>query len=108
MKVHISGQARSYLRAEAAYLRRHSPAAAPAFLARMAEARKNLGRFSEMGFDSESLPVPGSHRLVIGDYVLDYDIDDEGVVIIAIRHGRQNLVSAAIEDDFDYETPEED
>lgn len=108
MKVRLSGQARSYLLAEAQYLRSHSTAAAKAFLARMTEARRNLGRFSKMGFDSESLPVPGSHRLVLGDYVLDYDIDDDGIVIIAIRHGRQNLVSAAIEDDFDYEAPDDD
>ncbi len=107
MKVRLSGQARSYLRAEALFLRSHSAAAAKAFLARMTEARRNLGLFPQMGFDSESLPVPGSHRLVVGDYVLDYDIDDDGVVIIAIRYGRQNMISAAIEADFDYEAPDD-
>jgi plasmid stabilization system protein ParE len=42
---------------------------------------------------------------VVGNYVLDYDVDDQGVAIIAIRHGRQNVISAAVEADFDYEAP---
>jgi len=45
-----------------------------AFLDRMTEARRNLARFPELGLESERLPVPGSRRLVIGDYLLDYEV----------------------------------
>jgi plasmid stabilization system protein ParE len=89
MKVRLSGRARAYLRAEAAYLKKYSPGAAKAFLDRMAEARKNLARFPELGRGIERLPVPGSHRLVAGDYLLDYDLIDGDIVIISIRQGKK-------------------
>ncbi|RWB93767.1 MULTISPECIES: type II toxin-antitoxin system RelE/ParE family toxin [unclassified Mesorhizobium] len=103
MKVRLSGDARAYLRREAAYLQKHSQKAAKAFVDRMTEARKNLTRFPEMGETFDRLPIPGSHRLVVGDYLLDYDLADEEVVILSIRHGQQQPLTPEIEDDFDYE-----
>ncbi len=104
MKVRLSGEARAYLLAESAYLRKRSPIAAQAFLDRMREARQNLARFPEMGRGIERLPVPGSLRVVIGEYLLDYDIDDGLVLIVNIRHGAQQRLSPDVDDDFDYET----
>jgi plasmid stabilization system protein ParE len=103
MKVRLSGDARDYLRQEAAYLGKHSPKAAKRFVDRMAEARKNLARFPELGKGIERLPIPGSHRMVVGDYLLDYDLIDEEVVILSIRHGQQQPLTTQIDDDFDYE-----
>ncbi|MBM2713539.1 type II toxin-antitoxin system RelE/ParE family toxin [Mesorhizobium caraganae] len=103
MKVRLSGDARAYLRREAAYLQKHSQKAAKAFVDRMTEARKNLARFPEMGKTFDRLPIPGSHRLVVGDYLLDYDLADEEVVILSIRHGQQQPLTPEIDDDFDYE-----
>lgn len=103
MKVRLSGDARAYLRREAAYLRNYSQKAAKAFVDRMIEARNNLARFPEMGKTFDRLPIPGSHRLVVGDYLLDYDLTDEEVVILSIRHGQQQPLAPEIEDDFDYE-----
>ncbi|TIQ37414.1 MAG: type II toxin-antitoxin system RelE/ParE family toxin [Mesorhizobium sp.] len=103
MKVRLSGDARAYLRREAAYLQKYSQKAAKAFIDRMAEARKNLARFPEMGKTFDRLPIPGSHRLVVGDYLLDYDLTDDEVVILSIRHCQQQPLTPEIEDDFDYE-----
>lgn len=103
MKVRLSGIARAYLRREAAYLQRCSQKAAGAFVDRMTEARQNLARFPEMGKTFDRLPIPGSHRLVVGDYLLDYDVSDGAVVILSIRHGQQQPLAPDVEDDFDYE-----
>jgi hypothetical protein len=40
---------------------------------------------------------------VVGDYLLDYDVTEEEVVILSIRHGQQQSLTPEIEDDFDYE-----
>jgi len=42
-------------------------------------------------------------RLIVGDYVLDYDFDDSVVSITAIRHGRQLDPDLEKDDDFDFE-----
>jgi len=43
-------------------------------------------------------------RLVVGDYVLDYDLIGNTVAITAIRHGRQLDPEFIDEDDLDSET----
>ncbi|WP_051631352.1 type II toxin-antitoxin system RelE/ParE family toxin [Afifella pfennigii] len=103
MRVRLSGGARNYLRAEAAYLRGHSGAAAEAFLTRMKEARRNLAQFPDLGLGPERLPIPGARRFIVSDYLLDYEVKGGELVILAIRHGRQPPPSLKIEDDFDYE-----
>lgn len=102
-KVRLSGDARSYLLAEAVYLRERNPAAAQAFLDRMRKARMNLARFPAMGRGIEQLPVPGSHRLVVGDYLIDYDVSDDQLVIVSIRHGQQQPPPPEPDEDYDYE-----
>jgi plasmid stabilization system protein ParE len=102
-RVRLSAQAAVYLRAEAHYLRRHSRRAAKAFVLRMQEARTNLARFPDIGVGSARLPVPGARRLIVGDYVLDYDYSDDVVTVLAIRHGRQQPSDIEPDEDFDYE-----
>ena len=102
MKVRLAASARAYLRVETAYLKRYSQRAALAFVAQMQEARDNLAEFPALGRGIGHLPIPGMHRLIVGDYVLDYDVNEEEVVILAIRHGRQQPPEEP-EPDFDYE-----
>lgn len=105
-KVRLSGLARGYLRKEAHYLRQRSQPAAEAFLARMKEARRSLGKFPQIGFEQEGLPVSGNRSLVVGDYVLDYDLHGEDVYITAIRPGQKPEVTVEVNEDFDYEEKE--
>lgn len=58
-----------------------------------------------MGHASEDLPVPGVLRFVMGAYLVDYEMRDELIVILAIRHGRQRPPGTPIDDDFDFEAP---
>jgi len=105
MKVKVSAQARAYLRTEAAYLKRHSNQAALNFRNRIAEARQHLATFPELGRDIERLPVEGARRLVMGNYVLDYDIAGDEITILSIRHGQQIEMDPDLDADFDFEDP---
>lgn len=102
-KVVLAGQARSFLLAEAAYLRARNPGAADRFVQRLREARANLTRFEAIGFERDAPPVPGTRRLVVGDYLLDYLVG-ERIEIVAIRHGRQSEPEVLVDDDFDFES----
>src|SRR5271157_4192879 len=102
MKVRMSDDSRAYLRDEAKYLRKRSPAAARALSAAMRKARENLANFGELGFAKEGLPIPGMRRLIVGNYLLDYEISGDVILVVAIRHGRQKPPDMAVEDDFDF------
>ena len=103
MKVRISDDARAYLLRETAYLRKLSPAAAKNFSRQMKIARRDIGAFTNIGFESEELPVPGMRRLIVGDYLLDYEVGENEIHIVAVRHGRQLSPDVRLEEDFDYE-----
>jgi plasmid stabilization system protein ParE len=103
LKVRLSKNARTFIQREAKYLRERNQAAAESFLGRLRQARRNLAQFPKIGHEKTSLPVEGSMRLVVGDYVLDYDLDGEGVAITSIRHGRQQDPDLEKDDDFDFE-----
>jgi len=98
-RVLLAPKARSFLLSEASYLRSNSQRAADRFLTRIREARRALGRFEDLGFPNDALPLPGLRRLIIGDYVLDY-VPGDIVMIVAMRHGRQSE-SAIITDEID-------
>jgi plasmid stabilization system protein ParE len=103
IKVRMAGPARAYLRKEASYLRQYSPQAADAFLQRIREARENLKRFPQMGFEKSGLPVPGVRSLIVGAYNLDYEIEGDALIILSIRPGQVPEPSSAVDEDFDYE-----
>ena len=65
--------------------------------------RRSLGKFPDLGRRRDGLPVEGSMRLVVSDYILDYEFDDHVVSITAIRHGRQLDPDLERDDDFDFE-----
>lgn len=101
MRVRLSDEARAYLIRERAYLHARSIPAAAAFIARMKKARENLGRFQEIGFGPGRLPIPGARRLIVGDYILDYDIHDDLVLVSAISPAAKPV--ALVEYDEDHE-----
>jgi plasmid stabilization system protein ParE len=77
--------------------------AAKALTAVMRKARENLATFGELGFAKEGLPIPGMRRLIVGNYLLDYEISDGVILVVAIRHGRQMPPDMTSDDDFDFE-----
>jgi len=101
-QVLLAPKARAFLLAEARYLRDRSPRAADRFLDRLRDARRSLGRFDQIGFAHDALPIPGIRRLVVGDYLLDYFSGDV-ITVVAIRHGRQAEVIIPSDDFADYE-----
>lgn len=105
MKVMLSGQARAYIRNEAAYLRRHSRQAAQNFRARLVDAFASLASFPGIGRNVGPLPVPGARRIIVGDYVIDYDSSSDAIHVLAIRHGRQIEEGPDMDGDIDFEEP---
>jgi plasmid stabilization system protein ParE len=107
-KVRLSTNAKIYLTQEAKYLRDRNGAAAAAFVARMRHARELLAKFPELGTGKKGLPHSDMRCLVVGDYLLDYQIRGEEILILAIRHGRQLEISIELDDaryDDDTKTP---
>jgi len=42
-------------------------------------------------------------RVIVGNYLLDYEISGDVVLVVAIRHGRQMPPDMTLDDDFDFE-----
>ncbi len=103
MKFVVSSLARDYIRSEAAYLKKRSPQAAAHFRDDLTKLRQNLLHFPRLGHENEELPIPGVRRVVMGDYLVDYEIRDDAIVILKVRHGQQKPPAVDLEDDFDYE-----
>ena len=101
--VRLSDTARAFVQQEANYLRERNPNAAENFLERLREARRNLARHPEIGRPSP-VPLRGLRRLVVGEYILDYDVAADRVEIVAIRHGRQQDPFIISDPDLDFET----
>jgi plasmid stabilization system protein ParE len=104
MKVVVADQVRDFLRSEKAYLQRHSNAAYRRLSRRMRESKRLLSEFPQAGSE-KILPVIGIRRLVVDDYVLDYEITNHEVHILNMRHGRQQDPDMELTDNFDFEAP---
>jgi plasmid stabilization system protein ParE len=102
MRVIISAKVQDFLRHERSYLQRHSTIAWKRLSDRLRRTRKLLAEFPQLGAE-KPLPIPGLRRLVMGDYVLDYEVRDDEVHVLNMRHGRQNDPDLEIEPDIDYE-----
>jgi plasmid stabilization system protein ParE len=103
MRVVISRSAAAYLRHEVKYLKSRSPAAARRFIDGVAEARRNLEIFPDIGKQDVDLPIPGYKTWVLGDYLMDYVTKTDVIEIVAIRHGRMRSLVPAPEPDQDFE-----
>lgn len=101
MRVVLSKSAASWLRTEIQYLQQRSPAGAQNFIARISNAKLVLAAHPEAGPVARSLPVPGARTLVIGDYLLDYVIEADRIVIVTIRHGRMRPPDLPVDADFE-------
>ena len=103
MKVRLSALARTYVRHEAEYLRKHNRGAAENFLDRIKTARKDLGRFAESGFEGEELPIAGMRRLLRGGYRIDYMIAGDEIGVASISSSVNTPPKVQGDEDFDYE-----
>lgn len=88
MKVRFSARALAYLKAEQAYLGRFDKRAARATVRQIRKAADILGEHPQAG--QAVAIVPGVRRYVSAPYILDYIESGGAIVILAIRHGRQN------------------
>lgn len=87
-KVRVSGMAADYIRQERTYLSKFSAPAARELSRKLRNAQSLLARHPEMG-----KVKPGSNGvriLVIAPYLIEYELDSQGVLILIIRHGRQD------------------
>jgi plasmid stabilization system protein ParE len=105
MKVRFSSEARRYLAREAAYLRERSPSGAARFQRIVERARRQIASFPESGLTESIVAIAGARRIVVEEYLFDYDLADGVATIMIVRHSR-NTPTVAIEPDADYEEPE--
>ncbi|MFN3549758.1 MAG: type II toxin-antitoxin system RelE/ParE family toxin [Mesorhizobium sp.] len=71
----------------------------------MVDALASLASFPDLGRNIARLSVPGARRLVVGDYVIEYDLSADAVYVLAIRHGRQIGEDPEMDGDMDFEEP---
>lgn len=104
-RVLFAPPARAFIEQEMRYLRVRHPTAAGAFRASVARLGKQLSRFPHSGFLRQDIPLSGIYRIVLGDYRVDYELVDDAVLVLLVRHGRQAEPGIPIDDDADYEVP---
>ena len=90
----MSPEARAWLLAEITYLAGHSPSAAARVLESFKVARQTLSDYPKIG--TVGL-IPGTRRLVVGQYVLTTRQRGGTIEIVAIRHARQGDSDAPAE-----------
>jgi plasmid stabilization system protein ParE len=81
-----SPRAAAEIRAIAEYLAEHSGAAARRFLEALMKAREQLATFPNSGAAGI---IPGTRRLVVGDYIISYRRRADVVEVFAVRHARR-------------------
>ncbi|MBP1859798.1 type II toxin-antitoxin system RelE/ParE family toxin [Rhizobium herbae] len=88
MKVRFSDRALAYLRSEQAYLARFDRRAARATARQIRKAAEIIAEYPQAG---QSVPMlPSVRRYVSAPYIIDYIETGGGIVVLAIRHGRQS------------------
>jgi len=88
MKVRFSERALAYLKAEQTYLGRFDKRAARATARQIRKAAEILAEYPQAG--QAVAIIPGVRRYVSAPYIIDYTEADGAIVVLAIRHGRQN------------------
>ena len=74
------------IHAIAEYLTAHSPSAAQRFLKALKKAHEPLTAFPNSGAPGI---IPGTRRLVVGDYIVSYRRRAEVIEVFAVRHARR-------------------
>ena len=106
MKVRFSSEARRFLAHEAAYLRQRSGSGAARFQRIVERARRQIETFPESGLTDSIVSLAGARRIAIEEYLFDYDLVDAVATIMVVRHSR-NTPTLTIDDDADYEAPDD-
>ena len=88
MKIRFSERALAYLKAEQAYLGRFDKRAARATARQIRKVGEILAEHPQAG--QAVAMIPGVRRYVSAPYVIDYIETGGAIVVLAIRHGRQN------------------
>ncbi|WP_105381913.1 type II toxin-antitoxin system RelE/ParE family toxin [Neorhizobium alkalisoli] len=87
-KVRVSIMAADYIRQERIYLSKFSAPAARELSRKLRNAQSLLARRPEMG---KVKPASNGVRiLVVAPYVIEYEADSDGILILIIKHGRQD------------------
>lgn len=88
MTVRVFRSRRANAEAEeiAAYLAEHSEPAATRFLEALSRAQQKLSEFPNSGAPS---PIPGTRRLVVGNYIVSYRRRGDAVEVFSVRHARR-------------------
>ena len=103
-RIKLSDAAEAYVKAEAAYLGARSRSAAAKFRALLNGLKRNLADFPALGHANPETTVEGIFRSVMGEYLVDYEVAGEVVIVITIRHGRQRPPEQPLDPDDDYES----
>ncbi len=86
-KVRISTRAAEYIRSERAYLSQFNRSAALELVRKLRKAMATLSGYPEAG--TQLSPVSTIRRFVLSPYVMEYEIQADEIVILLIRHGKQ-------------------
>jgi addiction module RelE/StbE family toxin len=86
IRVVRSSRAALEIREIATYLTEQSQPAAQRFLEALEKAQQQLTDFPNSGAPS---PLPGTRRLIVGNYVVSYRRRGRDVEIFAVRHSRR-------------------
>ncbi len=101
MKVRFALRALMFLRSEQSYIARFNKSAARDAIALIRKAADMLGAYPQAGAPVAALK--NVRRYTATPYHLDYIVEADAVVIVAIRHGRQQDPEIEIDDDDDFE-----
>ena len=86
IRVLRSTRAAAEIREIATYLEEHSRPVAQRFLEALERAEQQLSQFPNSGAPG---PLPGTRRLIVGNYVVSYRRRGSDVEIFAVRHARR-------------------
>lgn len=90
-KVNWAYEATVDLEALAEYIARDSTFYASAFVQEIRDASRSLNEFSERGRIVPELGNPNIRELFVREYRLIYSIEESGVVILGLIHGKRDL-----------------
>ncbi|MDH4161505.1 MAG: type II toxin-antitoxin system RelE/ParE family toxin [Nitrospirota bacterium] len=88
--------AREDLRQIFDYIARDSRLYAQRVTQDIVEKTEKLDRFPEIGRIVPELGEPNVHELIIAPYRIIYEIHPEMIVVLAVIHGRRNLLAEEI------------
>ncbi|TDK37245.1 type II toxin-antitoxin system RelE/ParE family toxin [Rhizobium deserti] len=87
MKIRLSDRALDFLKREQGYLAKFDKRVALAVVQQIRAAIKLVGEYPQVGPAVDG--AQAVRRYVAAPYQIDYQLDDAGIIIVAIRHGRQ-------------------